>query len=312
MAKITITLNGEQVQVESGSTVLEAAKEAGVAIPTLCHHPALSGFGACRMCVVKIEGMRNLPASCVTKVTPGMVIETHAPEVVEARRTILELLLANHPLDCLTCDKGGDCRLQDYAYEYEVAESSFVGERHQYEIDDSSPYIIRDNNKCILCGQCIRACSEIKGMNILGFANRGFDTKVTPAFDVNFADSDCVDCHNCVAVCPVGALMPKELAGKARQWEVTKHELTCTFCEFGCKFNLVKKGNEIVGVEAKSGGPGRPLCLKGRLGLDLIYNPNPTAKPLIKKNGKYVPVDWEEALRIRAIINKLNQMQVTE
>lgn len=309
MAKITITLNGQPVEVESGTTILEAAREAGVEIPTLCHHPALSDFGACRLCVVKVEGAKSLSAACVTKVNPGMVVETHAPEVIAARKTILELLLANHPLDCLTCDKSGDCRLQDYAYEYEVASSGFEGERHHYEIDDTNPYIIRDNNKCILCGKCIRACSEIKGMSILGFAGRGFNTRVTPAFDVTLAESDCVYCHNCVSVCPVGALMHKGLAGKARTWEVTKHEVTCSFCDFGCKFDLVKKGDDIIGVQAKTGGAGRPLCLKGRLGLELIYTSQPVKKPLIKKNKEFVPVDWEEALRIRAIVNRLESLR---
>lgn len=309
MAKIQFTLNGHPRTVEAGTTILEAAREAGIEIPALCHHPALSDFGACRLCVVKVEGARNLVASCVTQVTPGMVVETHAPEVIEARKMILELLLANHPLDCLTCDKCGDCRLQDYAYEYEVAGSGFEGERHQYDLDDSNPYIIRDNNKCILCGRCIRACSEIKGMHILTFAGRGFNTKVTPAFDVTLAESDCVYCHNCVSVCPVGALMPKELAGKARAWEVTKHEVTCTFCDFGCKFDLVKKGGEVIGVQARTGGPGRPLCLKGRLGLELVYTSNPVKQPLIKKNGEFVPVDWEEALRLRAVINRIESLK---
>jgi NADH dehydrogenase/NADH:ubiquinone oxidoreductase subunit G len=218
---ISLTINGKKVEVETGTTVLQAARKAGINIPTFCHDDRLSSIGACRLCIVEIEGMRGLPASCVTQATQDMVVYTHSENVMEARRTLLELLLANHPLDCLTCEKSGDCKLQDYCYEYGVAESSFNGDSHAYELDDTNPYIIRDNNKCILCGKCVRACSEIKGANVLEFSQRGFDTKVTPAFDTPFAQSECVYCHNCVAVCPVGALMPKELEGKGRRWALT-------------------------------------------------------------------------------------------
>ncbi|HHX51138.1 MAG TPA: 2Fe-2S iron-sulfur cluster binding domain-containing protein, partial [Clostridia bacterium] len=144
MAKIKMTIDGLEVLVDAGLTVLEGARQVGIQIPTLCHEPCLSSAGACRLCVVKIKGMRNLPASCVTKVTEGMQVETGSPEVIEARKTILELLLANHPLDCLTCEKSGECKLQEYAYNFGVTGPSFSGERHSYPIDDSNPYIIRD------------------------------------------------------------------------------------------------------------------------------------------------------------------------
>ncbi|NLC38991.1 MAG: 4Fe-4S dicluster domain-containing protein [Clostridia bacterium] len=309
MTKIKMTIDGLEMRVDAGLTVLEAAWEAGIEIPTLCHEPCLSSAGACRLCVVKIEGMRNLPASCVTKAAEGMRVETRSPEVLEARRTILELLLANHPLDCLTCEKSGECKLQDYAYQYGVTGPSFSGERHSYPIDDSNPYIIRDNNKCILCGKCVRACAEIKGANVLDFANRGFQTKITTAFDLPLGESECVYCHNCVAVCPVGALMPKEFSGKGRRFEMKREEITCTFCEAGCQFYLYrKKDGTFVGIAAKGAAAGRPLCLKGRLGLDFIYNPQPVAKPLLKKDGEFVPVEWSEALGIGPIVEKLARL----
>ncbi|WP_227764715.1 2Fe-2S iron-sulfur cluster-binding protein [Zhaonella formicivorans] len=306
---IKLTIDGQVVQVEPGTTVLQAARQAGIKIPTLCHDERLSSPGACRLCVVEIEGMRNLPASCVTHATEGMVVHTHSPAVIEARKTILELLLANHPLDCLTCEKSGDCKLQDYCYEYEITNSGFEGERHTYELDESNPYIIRDNNKCILCGKCVRACAEIKGANVLEFTNRGFNTKVTTAFDLPFCDSDCVYCHNCVAVCPVGALLPKEMAGKGRRWEMEKEPVTCTFCEAGCEFFLYRKNGKVVGVVAKGAAPGRPLCLKGRLGLNFVHNPDCVDKPLLKVDGEFIPVDWAEALGLGPVFEKLKKVE---
>jgi NADP-reducing hydrogenase subunit HndD len=307
---IELTINRKEVQVEPGTTVLQAAQKLGIKIPTLCYDERLSSPGACRLCIVEIEGMRGLPASCVTQATQGMVVYTHSEKVMEARKTILELLLANHPLDCLTCEKSGDCKLQDYCYEYGVAQTSFDGERHVFELDDTNPYIIRDNSKCILCGKCVRACSEIKGAGVLDFSQRGFNTKITPAFDTFLADSDCVYCHNCVAVCPVGALMPKELAGKGRRWEMNKEPVTCTFCEAGCKFFLCKskKDGRVLGVLAESAGSGRPLCLKGRLGLNFAYNPDCVEKPLLKVDGEFIPVEWAEALGLSPIVEKLKNL----
>jgi NADP-reducing hydrogenase subunit HndD len=306
---IELVIDGEKIQVESGTTVLEAARQKGIKIPTFCYHEMLSSPGACRLCIVEIEGMKNLPASCVTQATQGMVIYTHSEKVIEARKTLLELILANHPLDCLTCEKSGDCKLQDYCYEYGVAGSSFNGETHDFELDNTNPYIVRDNNKCILCGKCVRACSEIKGANILDFSERGFHTKVTPAFDTSFAQSECVYCHNCVAVCPVGALMPKELAGKGRHWQMKKEPVTCTFCEAGCEFVIYRKNDRVVGVVAKGAAPGRPLCLKGRLGLNFVHNPDCVEKPLLKVDGEFIPVEWVEALGLGQVFQKLKHVE---
>jgi len=311
MMSVKITINGRPVIAQEGITVLEASKQAGYDIPTLCHHPALSEFGACRLCVVEIKGMRNLPASCVTKISEGMEIQTESVAVVEARKTILELLLANHPSDCLTCQMSGNCKLQDYAYRYQVRNVSFCGEIHNYPLDDSNPYIIRDNNKCILCGRCVRACAEIKGENILGFASRGFNTKITTALDKDFKDSDCVYCHTCVAVCPVGALRNKEMEGKARYWELEKKTVDCGLCENACKFDLNIKDGKVIGVSAKEGTPerfGQP-CLKGRLAVNLKYNPDCPQKPLIKKDGEFVPVSWEEALGLDELISKMESFE---
>lgn len=311
MPNVTLTIDGRQVTVPAGTTVLEAAREAGVFIPTLCHDPLLPGWGACRLCVVEIPGMRNLPASCVTPVSEGMVVYTASEAVIEARRTIIDLLLSNHPMDCLTCEKNGDCRLQDYAFMYGVKQPSFKGERKNYPLDDSNPYIVRDLNKCILCGRCVRTCQAVPERAVIDFGYRGFNTKVVTAMDTPLGDSNCVYCGRCVAVCPVGALTYKPLAGKGRTWEVEKRPVTCTFCESGCNFDLVVKNGRVIGVMAGEPGPGRPLCLKGRLGLELLHVEEPLA-PMLKKEGRFVPVSWAEALGLEDLLARMKEMEGKE
>lgn len=306
--QVSLTVNGISVTVPKGTTVLEAAQKAGVFIPTFCHDPELTKFGACRMCVVEIPGMRNLPASCVTEATDGMVVHTDSPAVQEARKTILELMLANHPMDCLTCGKNGDCRLQDYAYMYGVKTEPFQGEKHSFPLENDNPFIIRDMNKCILCGKCVRACAEIQGKSIVDFAYRGFDAKITPAMDVPLSASECVFCGNCVAVCPVGALQEKGLRSVARTWEVQKVKTTCPYCGTGCSFELNVKDNKVVGVTSCDGDVnGRALCVKGRFGYGFIHHPDRLTTPLIKKDGVFVEVSWDEAIGL--VAEKLGQIK---
>lgn len=304
MSTVTLTINDQQVTVPKGTTILNAALEAGFFVPTFCHSETNPGYGGCRICVVEVKGARNLVASCVIEAGEGMVVQTESESVVEARKTILELMLANHPLDCLTCEKAGDCKLQDYAFRYDVKEPSFGGQRKEYEFDDSNPYINRDMNKCILCAKCVRTCSDVEDRAVINLAFRGFNTKVATALDSNLAESACVSCSRCVAVCPVGALTYKSLAGKTRSWEVAKEQVTCTWCEAGCNFDLLSKNGKPVGVVANAPSEGRPLCLKGRLGLELRYNDQPLT-PMLKKDGEYVEVPWAEALGLDEIMEKL-------
>ncbi|MDN5327140.1 MAG: hypothetical protein PWP41_1836, partial [Moorella sp. (in: firmicutes)] len=223
MADVTLTIDGKRITVPAGITVLQAARDNGIFIPTLCHDPKLTPWGGCRLCVVEIEGMRGLPASCVTAVAEGMVVQTDSPAVIEARKMMLELLLANHPRDCLTCSKSGACSLQDYAYYYGVRGDQFYGEKHDYPLEDDNPFIVRDMNKCILCGKCIRVCAEVQVNNVIDFAHRGFNTRVTPAMDLSLKESEeCVFCGNCVQACPVGALTEKASLGQGREWETRK------------------------------------------------------------------------------------------
>jgi len=293
---VPVTIDGRRVEVPAGTSVLDAADLAGVHIPRLCYDPALSAVGACRLCVVQVDGMKGMPASCVTKVSRDMVVHTGSPAVVEARRTVLELLLADHPMDCMTCEKMGECSLAEYAYAYGVRKGGLPGEEHHYEVDDGNPFIVRDPNKCILCGKCIRACEEITGRSVLDFAFRGFDTKVAPFADTTYADSECVFCGNCVAVCPTGALTEKSMVGLGRRWELEKVRTTCPFCGVGCTFDLNVKDGRVVGVTSTDGTVnGLGLCVKGRFGWDYIYNPGRLTKPLIKRDGRFEEASWDEA-----------------
>mgnify|MGYP003767537723 CR=1 FL=1 len=294
---IKLIIDGREVEAPAGSTILEAADNAGIDIPRLCHDPELTNMGACRLCVVEVEGNALLPASCVTPVTEGMVVQTESAAVIEARKMILDLMIADHPMDCLTCDKMGDCKLSEYAHRYGVKDTSFDGERHNYPLDESNPFILRDLNKCILCGACVRACEEMTGADNLSYLYRGYDRKATTAGDVDYIDSDCVFCGQCVAVCPTGALMEKPLVGLARRYEVERVRTTCPFCGTGCNFDLAVKDEKVVGVLSNPDSPvnGRSLCVKGRFGWDYIYSEERLKTPLIKKNGKFEPASWEEA-----------------
>jgi len=309
MSTVTLTIDGRQVTVPKGTTVLEAAQAAGLDIPTFCHDPELTRPGACRICVVEIEGMRNLPASCVTEATDGMVVHTESPQVREARQTILELLLANHPEDCMTCHKTGNCKLAEYAYRYGVRQPSFQGERHDFPIDESSPVILRDNNKCILCGKCVRVCAEIQGRSVLDFAYRGFNTKITPALDTGMGESVCIGCGSCVAVCPVGALVEKQMVGQGRPWEMKKVRTICPYCGTGCTIKLNVRDGKVVGVTTDESGEvnGKHLCIKGRFGYDFIHSPERLTTPLIRKNGELVAASWDEALDL--VTSKLKEIK---
>jgi len=302
MSEITLTIDGQTVTVPSGTTVIEAAKLVGIDIPALCYDPELSLSGSCRMCIVEIAGMRNLPTSCSTVATQGMEVKTKSHAVVESRKTILELLIADHPLDCMTCQKNGDCLLQQYAYEYQVKDISFTGKKHHYPIEDNNPFIVRDMDKCIKCGKCVRVCSEIQGRDILHYAYRGFDTKITTAMDEPLIDSDCVFCGSCVAMCPTGALLEKKMIGQGRSFEVEKVKTTCPFCGVGCNFDLNVKDGKVIGVTSNptSVVNGKHLCVKGRFGTDFIHSDKRLTTPLIKKNGEFVEATWDEALGLVA------------
>lgn len=308
MTNVTLTIDGQRITVPSNYNIIQAAKELNIDIPALCYDPNLEVVGACRLCIVEIEGSRKLQTSCSTKVKEGMVVHTETENIVKLRKEILQLLLDNHPNDCLTCQKAGECLLQQYAYRYGVKFREHDGARHSDYVDTSSPYIVKDNSKCILCGKCVRTCNQLEERQVLSFAGRGFDTKIVLDADQNFETSKCVSCNRCVAVCPVGALIDKRQLNKIRVWNADKKTVNCKVCAYGCEFEVLSKDKKNIAVRAKKPSNGRPLCLKGRLTTELMYIDNPD-KPYRKIGGKFVKSTWAKTLGLADIVEKIEKVE---
>lgn len=292
-----ITLNGQKLSVENGKTILDAAREHGIQIPNLCHDDRLKPYGACRLCIVEVEGARAPLPACATKIQEGMVVNTETDAIANMRKVILELLLSDHPNDCMVCDKCGDCKLQDLAYKYGVRESRYKGETHPEQDQDPNPMIKRDGSKCIMCGRCVRICDEVQGANAIDFQERGFRTKINTPFGMALPETSCVLCGQCVSTCPVGALTPTKPLG--RSWETKKVDTICSYCGCGCTLTLHVKDDKI--VEGVSTEPGLGVnngntCLKGRFGSDFVNHSDRLTTPLIKRNGKFEKASWDEAI----------------
>lgn len=297
---VNLTINGQPVQVEGNLTILQAAEQMGISIPTFCHDKRLTGHGACRICVVEVKGARALMTACTLPVSEGMMVETHSPNVIEARKEILRLMIENHPLDCLTCTKSGKCKLQDYCFEYDIKEGGYKGEKKNYPIDDSNPFFYLDRNKCILCGRCVRVDNELQCTGAINYNQRGFNTHIGIPYERDFEASACVSCGNCVSACPVGALMPKSEV-KFREWEVKTVKTTCSYCGVGCQMALKIKGNKVVGVEPVDVEPNNGLlCVKGKFGYKFLDHPDRLKTPMIRKDGKLTEATWEEAYHVIA------------
>jgi len=282
---VTLTINGKEVVALEGSTILQAASLADVKIPTLCHHPDLTNVGACRMCVVSVEKARGLQTACTTPVAEGMVVNTESEEARETRKFVLEMLLTDHPNECMTCEVNGECQLQDLAYDYGVTWPEHSGVRHVYDIDpDPNPFVFIDRNKCIICGRCVRACGEIQNRDVWNFAQRGFKTKLIAGADQFMLDANCESCGQCVAYCPVGALYDKMSLGLGRPNQVTKVRTTCSYCGVGCTFDLNVRDGKIVRVTSAEDAAvnGMSLCVKGRYGYDYVDHPDRLTRPLVR------------------------------
>lgn len=299
MGRISLTIDGMEITAEKGATVLEAALSNGIYIPHLCYHPDLKPAGVCRLCMVEIDG-RGLTTSCETCAEEGMVVRTDSPEIDRVRTIAAELLIVNHHADCLACVNNTQCKLQDVANYIGIDEERLERLRKPTKVlpvDSSNPFFIRDPNKCILCGICVRTCQDIQGVGAIDFAFRGFLTTISTFGDKPLLESTCESCGECVVRCPVGALTPKAFQQPSREVSTT-----CPYCGCGCGIYLGVRGSKIVSTRGDADNPVNKgsLCAKGRFGHDFVNHPERLTCPLIKKNGEFVEASWDEALDVIA------------
>jgi predicted molibdopterin-dependent oxidoreductase YjgC len=321
-----IFINGNTFAFETGETILEVAYRNNIDIPSLCHLKGATPTGSCQICVVQIEGRPDLATACSTPAENDMSVQTESPQVIASRRNTLRTFLASGNHNCAIsdscgkdwtemqlkvqkddqskelCPVWGDCRLQDLAYRYQV-----TGDREQvtefpYKMETVNPFIIRDFSRCILCGRCVKACREIQVNNAIDFNHPDHPTKIIAKNDQALKDSDCVFCGECIQVCPVGALVEKDIRYHVRHWDTQKVRTTCSYCGVGCQMFLHVKDNRIVkvsGVEGVEPNHGS-LCVKGRFGFNFIHSPERLTTPLIRENGKFREATWEEATNLVA------------
>ena len=301
MADVTFTVDGKKLTAPAGTLLIEACRKAGIEIPAFCYYPGLSLQAACRMCVVRQEKVPKLQTACTTTVAEGQVFITESPEIAQARKATIELLLGNHPLDCPVCDAGGECELQDMTFKYGAGESLMVDAKRHRDEQQWSPAVFYDRPRCILCYRCTRMCGEGMDVWALGVHNRGVSSVITPNQEERL---DCEQCGMCIDVCPVGALTSGSYRYKTRPWEMNHVSTVCTHCGDGCKVTLgvrqANDGTEIVRADNrdKSGINGDFLCAKGRFGFDFVENPERLSTPLVRNSeGKLEPVSWEQAFR---------------
>jgi len=299
-----IFINGTAYEASAGETVLQVARRNGIYIPSLCYHEKTGKAAKCRACVVEIEKIPGLHTSCNLTVREGMKVFTNTEEVRQAQRIVVDMTLSSGKHDCLSCEQNGNCELQDAAYYLGIERPSYNLAPKEVIIDDSSEFVRVDYSKCISCGRCVAACNHTVVNEVLGFGERGFETKIIFDNDLKMGTSSCVQCGECVQICPVGALIDKRAIGKARTWELEKVETVCPYCGVGCKLELHidKRKNEIVritGVEDSPTNEGM-LCVKGRYGFDFVASPERLTSPLIKENGEFRKASWEEAVSLIA------------
>lgn len=302
---VTLDIDGVQVAVPKGSSVMRAAIQAGINVPKLCATDSLEPFGSCRLCLVEIDGRKGYPASCTTPAENGMKVQTQTPKLADIRRGVMELYISDHPLDCLTCPTNGNCELQDMAGAVGLREVryGFDGANHTKAAkDESNPYFTYDSSKCIVCNRCVRACEETQGTFALTIDGRGFDSRVSAGQNENFVDSECVSCGACVQACPTATLTEKTviMMGQAEHSVVT----TCAYCGVGCAFKAEMKGSEVVRMVPYKDGKANAghSCVKGRFAWGYATHKDRILKPMIRSkiSDPWQEVSWEEALAYAA------------
>ena len=336
---VKLTINGRQVEVENGSTILKAATKLGIFIPTFCHDeydrlsgkdcPEYDGLGDCGICVCEVVGNKDLVKACSTEVKDGMEVLTESKKVKDARKEVLKCIVSIHPMDCINCVKLGACKLQKYCEIYEIKDKEKEAHYEKRGKDLSNRFYFQEMDKCIRCGKCVKTCKELVGVHALttckvgdltyvipnvseavykeklGKANPTAEEKLKAYREGKFGmgDTDCVSCGNCVSVCPVGALMPKS-ENEFREWETKKVVTTCTYCGVGCQIEYSVKNGKIVDAKPANGPSNEALlCVKGKFAYDFVNHKDRLVHPMIRKNGKHSPlvqVSWEEALDFAA------------
>ncbi len=297
MEEIKLIINGKNVVGEKGDTILSVCEKNGIHVPTLCHHKHLADTGACRLCLVEIEGVRGYRPACCTEASENMVIKTDTDEIKKIRRTMLEFLFSERNHFCMFCESSGDCELQNLAYEHGIEHAKYEYAQPLVRVDSTRYYFVFDENRCILCQRCIRACSEIAGHNVLDLSNRGAETRVIADLNAPFGESTCTSCGTCLQVCPTGALIDRSSSylGRMKQCDITK--TTCVACSVGCGIEVITRDNHILKINGDWDAPVNNgiLCVAGRFE-PLHIKKERITKPMIKKNGTFEEVELSEAL----------------
>ncbi|GAP11148.1 NADH dehydrogenase [Bellilinea caldifistulae] len=299
---ITLTIDGQQIQVPEGTTVLNAARKAGIHIPTLCDHPHLKPYGGCRLCMVEIEGFRTLQASCTIPATNNMVVRTTSEQIRKARKFVLTLIFSERNHFCPYCQvSGSDCELQNAAYGEGMTHWPLQPNWQPYPVDASHPYFILEHNRCILCRRCIRACAELVGANTLGVEERGAKTFVIADLNVPLGESSCVSCGMCVQVCPTGALIDRRSAYRGQNTTVDHQQTLCLGCSVGCGVDILTRDQQLIRIDGNWDAPVNQgvTCKVGRF-YPAFDDRERLKTPLLRKNGSLQPVTWEEALEAAA------------
>jgi len=299
---IKVNINGKDFQVAKGARLIDVCRDHQFDIPSFCYYADLALQASCRMCLVRIEKMPKLQTSCTIICTDGMVVTTQSEEIEKAQRSMLEFLLANHPLDCPVCDRGGECELQELTFDWGNLEERFIEEKNAQPEKYLSPMVANDPQRCILCKRCTRVCDEWMGEDAIEAGNRGSNTVI----GTYGGWLDCSQCGNCIEVCPTGTLLDGTYRHQARPWELTQTVSTCTYCSDGCQMSLGSRGGEMMRIVARdryvNGLNGEFLCIKGRFGHPFVNHEKRIRTPLIRyqKGGRLIPTTWDEAIRFTA------------
>jgi predicted molibdopterin-dependent oxidoreductase YjgC len=304
MSEVRLTIDERDVSAEPGQTILQVAEAHGIDIPHLCLDPRLTPTGACRLCVVELEGQAGLHTACTRLAEAGMVVKTDTPAVTRSRKSTLELLLSEHNISCTTCDADGACLLQDYAYRYQAREDRFpsLADKSTETYTVGNKGIVYDPSKCVRCQRCVKICAEVEMAEALTFKGRALDVEVSTAFDLPLNDTSCELCGLCVSTCPTAALWERAAKGQGRAKDLDPVRTTCTYCGVGCQLdlNVDRRANRIVRVTGEPGSvPNNGnTCVKGRFGFQFVSSPERLTTPLIKESGAFREASWEEALAL--------------